>query len=179
MLQLVPEIDSLFRNAIPTVPDFPIPGIAFKDISPLLAEPNLLAIAVDHLLPAVTALNVDAILAIESRGFILGAPLAAQLRCGLVLVRKPGKLPGSRDRYSYTCEYSSGHLEVNEGAIVPSRKYVIVDDVLATGGTARATADYLKSRKGIIAGYAFLLELTFLGGRQRLTEGSVLSLLRY
>lgn len=178
-MSLSPEIETLFKSAIPTIPDFPIPGIAFKDIAPMLAKPGLFATAIDHLLPPIRELGIDGILAVESRGFLFGAAVAAQLRCGLVLVRKPGKLPGSRDRYDYTCEYSMGQLEVGVSAVQAAARYVVMDDVLATGGTARATADYVRSREAIVAGYAFLLELTFLEGRGRLNDAPVLSLIKY
>lgn len=179
MMQLSAEHESLLKGAIPTVADFPIPGIAFKDIAPLLTEPGHLALAIDHLAPPIRELDIDGVLAVESRGFIIGAAVAAQLRCGLVLVRKPGKLPGSRDSYAYTCEYSTGRLEVARGAVKADRRYIVIDDVLATGGTARATANYVAGCGAIVAGYAFLVELTFLHGRERLTDAPILSLIRY
>jgi adenine phosphoribosyltransferase len=167
-----------FASMVPEVGDFPIPGIRFKDISPLLAQPTMLSAAVDALMPDVVALRPDTILAVDARGFVLGACLADRLRTGFVMVRKPGKLPGDRHVFSYCCEYSTGSLEVTRGSVKPEQRCLIVDDVLATGGTARATADFAMGVGGIVCGFAFLLEIRALGGRLRLTEGPVLSVIK-
>lgn len=178
-MQLSPNDETALKSSISTIQDFPIPGVTFKDIAPLLAEPGHLALATDHLAPPLRELGVDGLLAIESRGFIFGAAVAAKLQCGLIMVRKPGKLPSSRDSYPYTCEYSTGHLEVSKGAVRAGRRYAIIDDVLATGGTARATANYVLSRDALVAGYSFVVELSALNGRAQLLDAPVHSLIIY
>jgi adenine phosphoribosyltransferase len=172
------SIDESLKSCIREIPDFPIPGILFKDIAPMLAERSSITKALDALETAVT-FPVDVILAIDARGFVLGAPLADRLGTGFVMIRKPGKLPGGKLTFDYQCEYSTGRLEVSEGLVRPGMRCLIVDDVLATGGTARATADFALAQGAEVAGYSFLLEIGVLGGRSRLTEGPVISLLRY
>ena len=173
--------EAALREAIATHPDFPVPGIVFKDIVPLLADGEKFATAIDRLHDRLTAenLQLDAIMAVESRGFIFGAPLASRLRRGLVLVRKPGKLPGRTDTFGYTCEYAAGTLTVQSGAVQPGRRYLVLDDLLATGGTARAVADYTRDQGGIVAGFCFFIELSFLEGRRLLTGAPLVSLLVY
>ena len=175
-----PDVDAVrasLRNTLRDVPGFPSAEIVFKDISPLLARPGALADAVSILEPDVFNLDVEAVLAIDARGFVLGAAIADRLRCGLVMVRKPGKLPGSVDAFDYTCEYCSGRLEVTSGLLHRGLRCLVVDDVLATGGTARATADYAASKGGNVVGYAFLLEIEALRGREKLFEAPVESVL--
>jgi adenine phosphoribosyltransferase len=174
-----PNRDSVFKDLIRTVPDFPIPGIQFKDISPLLADPSALSLVLDISSEYWIGTEVDGVLAIESRGFVLGTALARSLAAGLVIVRKPGKLPGIRDSFDYTCEYCSGRLEVGQGLVQPGKHYLVVDDLLATGGTARATADYVLSKGASVAGYSFMVELPALHGRQLLDEAPVHSTIRY
>jgi adenine phosphoribosyltransferase len=170
-------LPALVRQRLGSVPDFPVPGIDFKDITPVLADGEAFASLIAELRDRARALGeIDGVLAIESRGFVFGAPLASELRSGLILVRKPGKLPGENDSFAYTCEYRSGMLEVRPGAIQPGKRYLVVDDLLATGGTARATADYIGARGGSVAGFCFFLELTFLGGREVLRDAPVISL---
>jgi adenine phosphoribosyltransferase len=175
---VVGPVESLLKESIVSIPDFPIAGINFKDITPLLADPALFPLAIDELYKLMSSWEVDAVVAIESRGFIVGAPLADRLRAGLIPVRKPGKLPGGKDCFSYTCEYSTGTLEVRENAIREGGRYLVVDDLLATGGTARATYDYITAKGGAVAGFGFLVELTALNGRA-LLERPVQSLLQY
>jgi adenine phosphoribosyltransferase len=153
------------------VPDFPKPGIMFKDITPLLGDGKAFAAAIDRLSERVAALAPRAIVGIESRGFIVGAPVARALGVGFVPVRKPGKLPARTRRVEYALEYGSDALEMHHDALHPhgsSVPVVIVDDVLATGGTAAATARLIEDAGGRVVGFAFLIELAFLGGRQRL-----------
>jgi adenine phosphoribosyltransferase len=173
--------ESALREAIATHPDFPVPGIAFKDIVPLIADGEKFAAAIDRLHDRLTDadLEFDAIMAVESRGFIFGAPLASRLRRGLVLVRKPGKLPGQTDTFGYTCEYATGTLTVQSGAVRAGQRYLVLDDLLATGGTARAVADYASRQGGIVAGYCFFIELSFLEGRRLLADAPLVSLLVY
>ncbi|MBV8190012.1 MAG: adenine phosphoribosyltransferase [Alphaproteobacteria bacterium] len=172
------ELDGVFRAGLREVPHFPIDGILFKDIAPLLAKPGILTKAVAAIEPLVAPLQVESIMAIDARGFVIGAALADRLGAGFVMVRKPGKLPGKVHSFDYTCEYCSGRLEVTEGALQPGLKCLVVDDLLATGGTARATADFAKSLGAEVIGYTFLIEIEALKGRERLDDAPVVTLLR-
>lgn len=167
------------QACIRDVPDFPKPGILFKDITPLLAQPRAFQAAVDQMARAVGELQADAIVAIESRGFLLGAALVTTLGLPLQIVRKPGKLPWKTAEVSYALEYGTDRLQIHQDAIRPGLRYAIVDDVLATGGTAAATAQLVSELGGQVAGCSFLIELGFLGGRERLGELRVESVLRY
>jgi adenine phosphoribosyltransferase len=170
--------DSL-KEHIVNIPDFPVPGINFKDITPLVAQREKFALAIDELCRLLSPLQFDAVVAIESRGFVIGAPIAHKFRVGLIMVRKPGKLPGDKDSFEYTCEYCSGSLEVGKRAIQPHLRYLILDDLLATGGTTKAVSDYVVQAAGTISGFCFLVELTMLHGRALLQQGLVVSLLKY
>lgn len=161
------------------VPDFPKPGIVFKDITPLLADPRGLAETVDHLAEAVEDLDADEILAIESRGFIFGTALAQKMSLPMHLVRKRGRLPRETISVRYELEYGFDHLEVHTDTIEPGRRYLIVDDLIATGGTAAAVAELVLREKGIVAGCAVVIELAFLDGRQVLDDYPVVSLISY
>jgi adenine phosphoribosyltransferase len=167
------------RALIKDVPDFPRPGVLFKDITPVLAEPAAFRAVVEHLAEKTAALRADAILAIESRGFIFGAALAHFLGMPLQLVRKRGKLPRAALSVRYELEYGFDHLEVHEDAIVAGRRYVILDDVIATGGTAAAVAQLVEQQRAVVAGCVFLIELDFLAGRERLAAHPVVSLIHY
>lgn len=167
------------RALIADVPDFPKPGIIFKDITPLLANPPGFRTAVDMLAERLAAVRADAILAIESRGFIFGAALANRLDLPLQLVRKRGKLPRATWSVKYELEYGVDHLEVHKDALRAGGRYLIVDDVIATGGTAAAVASLVGAQRGTIDACAFLIELTFLNGRERLAGHEVVSLIRY
>ncbi|MBT8143715.1 MAG: adenine phosphoribosyltransferase [Gammaproteobacteria bacterium] len=167
------------RDLVRDVPDFPRPGIVFKDISPLLAHPTGFAAAVEALAARVSQHESDSLLAVESRGFIFAAPVAAQLGLPLHLVRKAGKLPHRTVGIEYELEYGSDRLEVHADVIDPARRYAIVDDVIATGGTAAATSQLLRDNGGVLACYAFVIELGFLNGRDRLGEYPVESLIRF
>jgi len=172
------HVDAL-KRAIRDVPDFPKKGIVFKDITTLLKDPALFRRTIDLLAVLCGDRPVDKVVAIESRGFILGGVLASRLGAGFVPVRKPGKLPARTVKASYELEYGTDTLEMHEDAVVPGERVLIVDDVIATGGTARAVGDLVDRLGGIVAAYAFLVELTFLNGREKLAGREVLSLIRY
>jgi adenine phosphoribosyltransferase len=167
------------RALIRDVPDFPKPGIMFKDITPLLASPRALHIVLDGIAERFIGEHVDAIVGIEARGFIFGGALAARLNASFVPVRKPGKLPAAVDRVELVTEYSKDALEMHKGSIRESAHVVVVDDVLATGGTAKAAAELVHKQGGYVVGYAFVVELSFLGGRERLLPVRVESVMTY
>lgn len=167
------------RQAIRDVPNFPRPGIVFKDITPVLLDPALFARAAEAMAAPFESADVTRVLAIESRGFVFGAPVALKLRAGLVPVRKPGKLPGARERVEYALEYGTDALEMHADAIGPGDRVLVVDDVLATGGTAAAAARLVEVRGAELAGFSFLLELGFLEGRGRLAGWRVEAVVAY
>jgi len=158
------------RAHLRSVPDFPRPGILFKDITPLLADPRAFHITLDLLAERFIGEHVDVVVGVESRGFIFGGALAARLNASFVPVRKPGKLPAAKDRIAYALEYGEAELEMHQGSIRPGAQVLIVDDLLATGGTAAAAAELARRQGGVISGFAFVVELDFLGGRARLAE---------
>ena len=168
-----------WAELIRTIPDFPEPGVQFKDITPLLADPQGLQAVVNAFADRYANQSIDAIVVIESRGFVLGTPVAYRLGTGVVLVRKPGKLPGDVLGMDYALEYGTNRLEMHRDALKPGARVVILDDVLATGGTARAAADLVLQLGGEVVEYAFLIELGFLNGRSKITDHSVFSLLHY
>ena len=174
----VEESVASLKAVIRDVPDFPKPGIVFKDITTLLKNPKAFRRALDLFTVLCGDHLADKVLAIESRGFIVGAPLADRLGLGFVPLRKPGKLPGKTLRHTYSLEYGEDCLEIHDDSIAPGERVLIVDDVIATGGTARAAGELVGKLGGTVAAYAFLVELSFLNGRSRL-EGDVLSLIRY
>jgi adenine phosphoribosyltransferase len=149
------------------VPDFPKPGILFKDITPLLASPAAMRESIRRLAELEWG-KVDKVAAIESRGFLFGAPLAMELDVGFIPIRKPGKLPWKTNRVEYTLEYGTDAVEIHEDAIAPGERVLLVDDLLATGGTMGAAASLVKEVGGQIAGCAFVVELAFLPGRKKL-----------
>jgi adenine phosphoribosyltransferase len=167
------------RSLIRDVPDFPKPGIVFKDITPLLASPRALHIVLDGIAERFIGEHVDVIVGIEARGFIFGGALAARLNASFVPVRKPGKLPAAVDRVELVTEYSRDSLEMHKGSIAEGANVVVVDDVLATGGTAMAAGALVNKQGGYVVGYAFVVELSFLGGRERLLPVRVESCLVY
>jgi adenine phosphoribosyltransferase len=167
------------KDYIHDVPDFPKPGVLFKDIMPVLAAPPAFAYAVNALCEHYAASGVDAIAAAEARGFLFAAPMAIQMRKPLIPLRKPGKLPGATRSFKYNLEYGSAELHVHENAIARGAKVLLVDDVLATGGTMAAACNLVEEAGGIVVGCAFLIELTFLKGRAVLTGRDVFSLLTY
>ena len=172
------QVDAL-KAAIRDVPDFPKKGIVFKDITTLLKDPALFRRTIDLLAVLCGERTVDKVVAIESRGFILGGPIAQRLEDGLVTVRKPRKLPAKTLRREYAIEYGTDALEIHADACFQPAKVLVVDDVLATGGTARAVGDLVDRLGARVAAYAFLVELTFLNGREKLPGREVLSLIRY
>ena len=169
------EIQALIGD----VPDFPKPGIVFKDITPLLAHPQGFRATIAHLAEEAGDLPLDGVLAIESRGFIFGAALAQTLSLPLQLVRKRGKLPREAISIRYELEYGFDHLEIHTDAIARGGRYLIVDDLIATGGTAAAVAKLVKQQQGTVASCLFVVELTFLNGRKELDGFPVVSLLKY
>lgn len=173
-----PSADAL-KSAIRDVPDFPKPGILFKDITPVLRDATLFRRAIEELAACCSDLAIDKVVAIESRGFILGGALAVRLGAGFVPVRKPGKLPWKARRASYALEYGSDTLEMHEDAVSPADRVLVVDDVIATGGTARATGELVAGGGAKVAAYLFLVELGFLDGRAKLAGADVRSLIRF
>jgi adenine phosphoribosyltransferase len=167
------------RRAIRDIPNFPKPGIVFKDITPLLADGKLFAQTIDMLAERYRGQRVDTVLGIESRGFIIGAALAYKLGAGFSLVRKPGKLPFDTHSASYELEYGKDSLEIHIDAISNSARVVIADDLIATGGTAAATAELVSRLGGTVVECAFLIELSFLKGREKLKPHGVFSILQY
>src|SRR5207245_1713622 len=156
------------RTYIRDIPDFPKPGILFKDITPLLADPAAFAEATRRFTAYYEAKRIDAIAAAEARGFLFAAPLALALRKPLVPLRKPGKLPYRTYSLKYELEYGSAELHVHEDVILPNSRVLLVDDLLATGGTMQAGAKLVEKAGGVVAGCAFLVELRFLNGRDKL-----------
>jgi adenine phosphoribosyltransferase len=161
------------------VPGFPKPGINFKDITTLLKDGVAFGQTIDTMAAYFENKRPDVIVGAESRGFLLGAPLAYKFGCGFVLVRKPNKLPAAVEQVSYQLEYGEDTLEIHRDAIQPGQKVLLVDDLLATGGTISAVAELVKKLGGDITGFAFLIELDFLQGRERLAGYDILSLIHY
>jgi adenine phosphoribosyltransferase len=167
------------RSFVRNIPDFPKPGILFKDITPLLADPRAFNIVLDSLAHRFIGEHVDSIVGIDARGFIFGGALAARLNASFVPARKPGKLPAACDRVAYETEYSVAELEMHKGSIAEEARAVVVDDLLATGGTAKAAADLVRIQGGYVVAFAFVIELGFLGGREKLLPVRVESVLSY
>jgi adenine phosphoribosyltransferase len=167
------------RTLIRDIPDFPKPGIVFKDITPLLASPSGLSLAVEFLANPFRDQGIQAVVGAESRGFIFGTALAQALSCGFVPVRKPGKLPASKISLTYDLEYGTDTLEIHKDAIQRGEKCLMVDDLLATGGTMRACCDLVETLGGEIHGIAVLIELTFLSGRRRFEKYRLHSAVKY
>lgn len=172
-------VADLLRSCIRDIPDFPKPGVVFKDITPMLIDPATYAVAVDALVAPLVGRGITKVLAIEARGFIPGASVAPALGAGLVPVRKPGKLPWDVEREEYVLEYGTDLLEVHKDAVEPGERVAIVDDVLATGGTAAAAVRLARTLGGDVVACSFLIELTFLGGRSQLPDLEVNSLVTY
>lgn len=167
------------KAKIREIPDFPKPGILFYDITTLLCDAQGFRDTVDALAAPYMGEDIDQVVGIESRGFILGAAVANALGCGFVPIRKPGKLPSKTHSESYNLEYGTDALEIHQDACANQQRILIVDDVLATGGTAKAAVDLVRKAGGKIIGAAFLIELDFLNGRSKLPGEPVYSVLRY
>lgn len=170
------DLAALIRD----IPDFPVPGVLFKDVTTLLKDPAGFCAAVDALTERYAGRDeVDVVAAIEARGFLFAAPLAYRLRAGIVPIRKPGKLPAATTSVEYSLEYGSNTLEIHTDAIAPGQRVLVVDDVLATGGSAKAAVDLVERLGGKVIGIAFLVELTYLNGIEKLHGYDVYSVIRY
>jgi adenine phosphoribosyltransferase len=171
-------VDNL-KDLIRTVPDFPKPGIQFYDITTLLKNPYGLRTTIDRLVEFIDDPNIDVVVGMEARGFIFAPALAYRLKAGFVPIRKPRKLPAETESITYQLEYGSDTLEIHKDAINKGDRVIIADDLLATGGTARAVVDLVERLGGVVAGLAFVVELTFLNGRKRFNGYKISSLLEY
>jgi adenine phosphoribosyltransferase len=169
------------RGLVRDIPDWPTPGVVFKDITPLLNDAQGFATVIDALVDAgsVPGRRIDRVLGVEARGFVFAAPVAYQLGAGFVPVRKAGKLPYAIESEEYVLEYGIDLLEIHQDAVAPGEHVLIVDDVLATGGTAAATARLVEKLGGVVVGLAFVMELTFLDGRRALGDHDVHALVAY
>ncbi len=167
------------KQYIRDIPDFPQPGVLYRDITPLLANPAAFNEVVNALADQYRGANIEAIVAVESRGFIFGAPLAYALGVPFVTARKFGKLPYSTINVAYELEYGQAIIEIHTDALVPGQRTLIVDDLLATGGTTAATVELVEKLGGAVVGVAFVIELKFLNGRQRLDNHDVFAMLQY
>ncbi len=172
------SIDTL-QKAIRDIPDFPKPGILFKDITPLLQHPDYFRDTVDRLAGPFRRKGITHVASMESRGFIFGAPVAHRLDAGFIPIRKKGKLPGKTVSHTYELEYGTDTLEIHADSVDATSRVLIIDDVLATGGTAGASCKLIEKLKAKVAGLSFVIELEFLHGREKLRGYDVLSLIRY
>jgi len=171
----IQEIQALIRD----IPDFPKPGILFRDITTLLKHPQGFRSTIDQLAQRCGELSPDYILGMESRGFIFGTAVAYQLNCGFIPVRKPKKLPAPVYRVSYDLEYGQDQLEMHQDALKEGDRVVVVDDLIATGGTAKATAELIEKAGAVLAGFVFVIELEALEGRKNLPDVPISSLIQY
>lgn len=171
--------EATMKALIRDIPDFPAPGVIFRDITPVLQDPSALKEVVGSMVEATRALKPDVIVGIESRGFILGVPVAVELGVGFVPVRKAGKLPAETVKAEYALEYGTNAVEIHRDAIQPGMRVAIIDDLLATGGTAKAAIELVEDLKGSVAGLSFLIELEFLKGRDLLNGYNVSTLIKY
>ncbi len=169
------DIKALIRD----IPDFPQAGIMFRDITTLLKDAAGFKATIDALVEKCAYLEPDYIVGMESRGFLFATPMAVQMNAGFIPVRKPGKLPAANYSVEYALEYGTDRLEIHQDAIPAGARVLIVDDVIATGGTAVATAELVRISGGELVGFAFLSELTFLGGRSKLPQVPVINLIEY
>ena len=173
------NLEEILRAKVRDIPDFPKPGIVFKDITPLLADEVAFSSVIDEIVVSFGRGTIDKVVGIEARGFIVASPVAYHFGAGFVPVRKSGKLPWDTVGETYELEYGEETLEIHKDAILPGERVAIVDDVLATGGTAAATAKLVEGLGGKVQGMAFLIELGFLNGRDRLADYEILSLITY
>ncbi|NPV92141.1 MAG: adenine phosphoribosyltransferase [Firmicutes bacterium] len=166
-------------SKIRDVPDFPIPGILFKDITTMLKDGPAFSEIIDTLVKRYQGKDIDAVVAIESRGYIFGAPLAAALKVGFVPIRKPGKLPAEKISVEYETEYSKEKIEMHTDAIQPGQRVVIVDDLMATGGSGAAIKDLVERLGGKVVEFAFIIELSFLNGREKLKGYDIFTMMTF
>jgi adenine phosphoribosyltransferase len=169
------DLKSLIRD----IPDFPKPGIMFRDITTLLCNPQGLSYTIDSLAEKCSGMSADYVVGMESRGFIFGTPLAYKMGVGFIPVRKPGKLPGEVHFAEYELEYGVDRLEMHQDAMKSGSRVLVVDDLIATGGTAAATANLLQQAGCELVGFAFVIELQALGGRQKLPDVPIVTLVEY
>jgi adenine phosphoribosyltransferase len=167
------------KGRIRDVPDFPTPGIIFRDLTPLLGDPEALRFSIDALADAFEGRRIDKVVGVEARGFIVAAPVAYRLGAGFVPVRKPGKLPWRTESEQYALEYGVDSLEMHGDALERGEHVLIIDDVIATGGTARATTRLVEGASATVVGLGFLVELTYLAGREKLGKYDIVSLVVY
>jgi len=167
------------RDVIRDIPNFPQPGILFRDITPVLEEPEAFKLALKGMSDLLADVEFDTLAAIESRGFIFASPLAVQSDKRFVLLRKAGKLPCPTHRQTYQLEYGEAILEIHRDSLAPGSRVIVIDDLLATGGTAQAAGQLVKESGAEIAAYLFFVELGFLGGREKLDDANVFSLVKY
>ena len=165
------------RAFLRDVPDFPKPGIVFKDITPLLASPEAMQHCIDLMVDVAKSDDIDRVVAVESRGFLFGVPLAMRLGKGFTPIRKPGKLPWRTKRIEYALEYGTDAIEIHDDGVEPGERVLVVDDLLATGGTMKAACDLIDSVGGVVAGCLVIVELCFLAGREKLAPHPVHALL--
>src|SRR4051812_5972707 len=173
------SVGDALRPLIRDIPDFPKPGVVFKDLTPLFADVDAFRATIDAISSHFASDDIDRVLGVEARGFIIAAPVAYKFGAAFVPVRKAGKLPWEIERVEYELEYGTDLLEIHRDAIAPGDRVVIVDDVLATGGTAAATVRLVEKLGGVVAGLAFVIDLAFLNGRDKLAGYDVLSLITY
>lgn len=172
-------MEKLIKSKIREIPDWPQRGVNFKDITPLIKDGKTFRKVINALAKPYLNKRIDKIVGIDARGFLLAAPLAYKLKTGMVIVRKKGKLPSKTISQKYALEYGSNTIEIHKDSILPGQRVLLIDDVLATGGTMEATVDLVKKLKGKIIGIDFLIELTFLNGASKLKGYNVKSLVRY
>ena len=161
------------------VPDFPVKGVLFKDITTLIRDPDAFQEAIDALVDRYIDQDIDVVASIEARGFIFGAPMAYELAAGFVPIRKPGKLPADKISATYTLEYGTNALEIHKDAIRPGQRVLLVDDVLATGGSAKAAAELIEKLGGKVVGVVFLVDITYLKGMEKMKGYDVFSLIKF
>ena len=172
-------MERLIKDNIRDVPDFPKPGILFKDITPILSNPKVFDRVIATFADRYRGQKIDAIVGIEARGFIFGSPLARELKTSFIPIRKQGKLPYTTTSVSYDLEYGSATVEMHVDAVKKGQRVVVIDDLLATGGTANAACELVEKQGGKVVECAFVVELEFLNGRKKITQSPVLSLARY
>ena len=167
------------KQKITVIPDYPQAGIRFKDISTLLKDGEAFRYAIQTIADQYRDAGIELVIGPEARGFVIGAPVAFSLGAGFVPVRKPGKLPGETVRYEYSLEYGKDSLEIHKNAVIPGQKVLIIDDLLATGGTILATINLVEKLGGVVVGVGFLIELGYLEGRKKLSKYPITSLIQY